>query len=421
MSSEPSPVEVSGGRGVVVGDYNSVFQVFAQAPPSIRSYMRTEQFRPLIEERTKGFVGREFVFDGIARVLGGGELPSGYVMVLGEPGIGKTAIAASLVVRGGHVHHFNIAPENIRTPRHFLENVCAQLISRYDLDHATMPPGAGEDSGFLLQLLNEAAERARAAGTLPVVVVVDALDEAEESAASTSANRLFLPRTLPDGVFFVVTSREEADNRLDVDRAAEIWIRDDDPANRADVAHYVEAFIESRPQAMKTRMQEWGVSHAEFVEDVIGVSEGNFMYLVHVLPEIAGGRLSRATVGGIEGLPRGLRGYYRRHWRDMKDLDPDRFAGMQRPVLCFLAISREPVGLEQLTDWTGLEPGDVGSVLDQWREFLNEHSEARPPRYRIYHRSFAEFLDEQENLRWYHEQIAQRALDKIPGLLEPRS
>ena len=37
-------------------------------------------------------------------------------------------------------------------------------------------------------------------------------------------------------------------------------------------------------------------------------------------------------------------------------------------------------------------------------------------RYRIYHRSFAEFLDDEENLRWYHEQIAQTALAKVPGL-----
>lgn len=107
-----------------------------------------------------------------------------------------------------------------------------------------------------------------------------------------------------------------------------------------------------------------------------------------------------------------------RHWREMKDLDSERFKKLQRPVLCFLAVSREPIALTQITEWTRLEPGEVKRVVGEWREFLNEDRTARPPLYRIYHRSFAEFLDEEEDLRWYHGQIADAALAKIPGFLE---
>lgn len=417
MTSDHRDVEVSGGKGVVVGDYNTVFQVFAQSPPSIASYIRTAQFSGLVDERAKGFVGREFVFDEVDRVLSGADFTSGYVVIRGEPGIGKTAIAASLIARRGYVHHFNIAPENIRSARQFLENVCAQLIARYELDHETLPPHAGEDAGFLSQLLVEAVERARERGE-PVVVVVDALDEAEDTGLASSANRLYLPRSLPPGVFFVVTTREEADYRLDVDNDSQIWIRDEDPANKQDVARYVEGFVDAHPDPMHARIAEWGLGREDFVEQVATLSEGNFMYLVHVLPEIAGGRLSQDAVGGIGALPRGLKGYYQRHWRDMKDADSDRFATFQRPVLCFLAISREPVTLPQLMEWTRLEPGDVKGVIDEWREFLDEDSDADPARYRIYHRSFAEFLDEQENLRWYNEQIGEVALAKISGFLD---
>ena len=169
---------------------------------------------------------------------------------------------------------------------------------------------------------------------------------------------------------------------------------------------------------MRARMAEWDVGPAAFLMQMTGLSEGNFMYLMHVLPEIAGGRLSRETVGDISALPRGLKRYYQRHWRDMKDLNPERFATLQRPVLCFLATSREPVTIPQLMEWTGLEPGDVRGVIDEWREFLNSDPEPPPPRYRVYHRSFAEFLDEQENLRWYHSKIAGTALGKVPGFLD---
>ena len=197
----------------MVGDYATVFQSFTQSPPSIASFIRSAQFRALVDDRTKGFVGREFVFEEIRRVLGGAEFASGYVVIRGEPGIGKTAVAASLVVSGGYVHHFNIAPENIRSAGQFLQNVCAQLIVRYGLEHATLPPQAAEDAGFMSQVLAEAADVARRQGDSPVVVVVDALDEAEDTALPAAANRLYLPRALPEGVFFVLTTREEADYR----------------------------------------------------------------------------------------------------------------------------------------------------------------------------------------------------------------
>ncbi len=417
MTEQRRDLQVSGGKGVVVGDYATVFQSFGEDKRPVSSFIRSAQFRPLVDERTRNFVGREFIFDGIRHALTSGELTSGYVLIRGEPGIGKTAIAAMLVLRGSYAHHFNIAPENIRFPRQFLENVCAQLIVRYRLDHLTLLPQVGEDSGFLSQLLAEAAQRARQDGDLPVVVVVDALDEAEDTGLAPSANRLYLPRALPDGVFFVITTREEADYRLDVDNQTEIWLRDDDPANEQDVARYIQAFIEMHPQAMRGRIQAWDLEPAAFVTEMTKLSEGNFMYLVHVLPEIAAGRLSHQTVGEIGGLPRGLTGYYKRHWRDMKDADPDRFSALQRPVLCFLAISREPVAIPQLMEWTHLDPGDVKNVITEWRQFLNEDSTSQPPHYRIYHRSFAEFLDEEENLRWYHNQIATTALSKIPGFL----
>lgn len=417
MTEQRKDVEVSGGKGVVVGDYATVFQSFGEDKRPVSSFIRSAQFRSLVDERTKNFVGREFIFDGIQQALAGTEFASGYLLIRGEPGIGKTAIAAMLVLRGSYVHHFNIAPENIRSPRQFLENVCAQLIVRYGLDHPRLPPQAGEDSGFLSQLLTEAADRARQRGNLPVVVVVDALDEAEDTGLAPSANRLYLPRALPAGVFFVLTTREEDDYRLDVDNESEIWLRDDDPANEQDVARYIGAFIERHAQAMRDRIEAWNLQSSSFVKELTKLSEGNFMYLVHVLPEIAAGRLSRRTVGTIGGLPRGLTGYYKRHWRDMKDADPVRFSILQRPVLCFLAVSREPVTIPQLMEWTHLDPGDVKNVIAEWRQFLNEDPEGHPARYRIYHRSFAEFLDDQEGLRWYHGQIATAALSKIPGLL----
>ena len=92
-----------------------------------------------------------------------------------------------------------------------------------------------------------------------VVVVVDALDEAEDTGLAPSANRLYLPRSLPEGGFFVVTTREEDDYRLDVDNNSEIWIRDQDPANQQDVARYVERFLDAHADSdERSNRRVWG-------------------------------------------------------------------------------------------------------------------------------------------------------------------
>lgn len=415
MAEAPRPVSLAQSQGVVVGDYNTVSQYYAEARPDLASFVRTAQFRSLVVDRTRTFVGRTFVFQGIERVLAEEGQPSGYVVIRGEPGIGKTALAAALILRTSCVHHFNIGAANIRSARQFLENTCAQLIIRYALDHTTFPAHAGEDGGFLSQLLDEATARARDMGELPVVIVIDAIDEAEEQVLNPGANRLYLPHVLPDGVFVIVTCRDEVDIRLNVDHEHQIWLRDNDPRNVADTRQFVDRFLTLHADVMAGRLAAWATSSHEFAERLTELAEGNFMYLVHVLPDIAGGRLTAANVGSIGALPRGLQGYYLRHWRDMKAADPAYFDHAQRPILCFLAISREPVTLSQLADWTCLQPRDVRRVLDAWRPFLNRDADQDTPSYRIYHPSFADFLADHEDLASYHSRVVDAALDRLPG------
>jgi hypothetical protein len=415
MAPEPRRASVDRSSGVVVDNYGTVFQNFLQPPRALKSFIRCSQFRSLVNAATATFVGRGFVLDRVRELVAGAESPAGYVVIKGEPGIGKTAVAATLVLRHGYVHHFNIASANLRTPRQFLESVCAQLIVRYDLPHKELPPSAGEDGGFLAELLFEAAEVVGSRSELPLVIVVDALDEASVATDSPGANRLYLPSTLPPGVFVVVTTREQDDIRLRVDHQSEIWIRESDPANTEDVQRYISAFLDRSGEQLARRLAQWDASAEELAAEVTRSCEGNFMYLVHVLPDLVSGRLDlRPGAAAGAALPQGLRGYYEQHWRTMKSADEAEFGNRQRPVLCFLATALEPVGIGQLSEWTGLGPGEVRGVIRQWRGFLNEEP-GPPPTYRIYHRSFGEFLDAEEDLGWYQDHITDAALAQIPG------
>src|SRR5207244_13189223 len=96
-SAQPRTVKVGGGKGTVVGDFNTVIQIFREAPPALSSQIRTQEFTALIEERTRNFVGREYVFAAVDEALQDDDFASGYVVLQGEPGIGKTAIVGQLV------------------------------------------------------------------------------------------------------------------------------------------------------------------------------------------------------------------------------------------------------------------------------------------------------------------------------------
>jgi hypothetical protein len=402
--------------GTLVGDNGqqiNIFNLYGEANRTLADQIRVHEFETLIRERTAHFVGRDFIFGAIDAWLLNPDFRSGYIVVRGEPGVGKTALLAELVQRRGYVHHFNIGTQNIRSVHDFLTNICAQLIVRYGLAYTYLPPEAS-DSGFLSRLLAEASESASGS---PVVVAVDALDEADSVGLPRGANLLFLPQALPPHVYFVLSTREREDYHLVVDRREDIFLDDSSPENQEDVRRYIRDFIAGHQPTMDTRLGEWQVGPDAFQSTIAERSQGNFMYLVHVLGDILSARLNPQNIENVRNLPRGLREYYRRHWRTMEVQDRDRFEREYKPVILILAAAREPVTVEQIADWTELDTFSIQHVISDWREFLNADggNDSEPVRYRLYHASFQEFLREDIGLRQQHGIIVDAALGKIPG------
>ena len=412
----PVGVRMTQGQGVQIGDHGhqtNIFTLFANAAPSLSAQVRSTEFRTLIEERTKNFVGRGFIFNAIEEALKDPTFPSGYIVIRGEPGIGKTALLGEIVKRWNCIHHFNISTQNIRSSRDFLSNICAQLIIRYELPYSILPPHATLDSGFLVKLLAEASTKS---SPDQILVLVDALDEADTASLPPDANCLYLPASLPPDVFFVVSSREEHDQRLFVDRERGIYLRENDPQNQQDVETYIVQFIASDRELMNQKIADWGVAEKDFIEILKANSEGNFMYIVYVLADIRNGTLAKTSTENIRQLPRGLKSYYQRHWRLMRAHEPERFERYYEPVVCQLAVVREPVSLAQLEEWTHLPRARISEVLGSWRQFLNEDApEKGESLFRLYHASFQDFLREEVGLKRFHERIVETALKKIPG------
>ena len=377
--------KITDTQGIVIGEHNTIYQYFQQSDHA-RLASKHIGFIPLIADKTEGFVGRQFVFDAFDEFLQKNK--SGYFVIQGEPGIGKTALLAQLVKTRGYPHHFNVVQDNVRTPRQFLANACAQIIARYDLPHDYLPEDATEDSNFLVQCLVEAVAKPQ---NRPVVLVVDALDESERLRLPPRVNALYLPLSLPEGAYIVVTSRPLDDLKIQVTNQQLLFLEPDSEGNMLDIRTYIENYMQS-DERLVPRLTERG----DTVDTLVKKSEGNFIYLRHVLPAIAEGKFKKDTV---DELPQGLRAYYRGHWNQMQIAEPDEFDDLYAPIACMLAVLHEPVTVDQLHKWTKKDTAKIRRAIAQWREFLEEEVVDGVHKFRVYHTSFQDFLGEMVDLK----------------------
>jgi hypothetical protein len=338
-----------------------------------------------VAERTRDFVGREHVFDAIEDFLA--SEPNGYFVIKGDPGFGKSSILAEYVLRTNCIAHFNVAAQGITSAGRFLESVCSQLIVALDLPYATLPSTATQDGAFLMRILGEAAAKSPA----PIVIAIDALDEVNVSTQSPRSNILYLPDIVPDGVFFVMTQRNPK-LRLPNARVREFKLADHPAENRADVAAYLRAAFE-RPALRRWSRRQRLDGGEDVVTRLTTLSEGNFMYLRHVLPAIEGGEYQGLD---IDKLPDGLEAYYEDHWEAMGMANGARSRTRLR-IVYVLCEARAPIPgwvIAELAtdDKCSVDELDVEGVLEDWEQFLHPEGGPENPRYSIYHSSFRDFL-----------------------------
>lgn len=387
------------------------------APP-VRPGLRREilDYSRFIAERTDGFVGRDWVFAKIDRFTQ--ECRRGYFLLQGDPGIGKSALLAWLVRQRGYIHHFNIQAEGIHRAGTFLENLCVQLICTYGLDWNQLPPEAGADVRFLKTLLEEVSRKLRPGEK--AILLVDALDEAEPPVAGT--NPLCLPVSLPEGIYLVATARRgQLGLRIECDQAS-FLLTHDAPENRADVRRFVEGKL--RSPNMRAYLLEHGINDDTLIADLVFQSEGNFMYLRYVIPEIEEGAYRGTTP---DNLPLGLENYYEDHWRRMRVRSEATWFEMQLPVLAALTVAETSISASLIADFTGLKHSQVAAVLEGWNAFL--HTTPVPAaevglekRYRFYHASFRDFIvakdtvqAERLDLQKMHRRIGDLFLEDLFG------
>jgi hypothetical protein len=356
------------------------------------------QFLSLMVDKTEGFVGREYVFDAIQSFIDNN--PMGYFTIIGDHGMGKSAILAKYSQDTGCIAHFNVQLQGLNRADQFLESVCKQLIDRYQLPYDSLPTNATQDGEFLGQLLDEAAQNRNGQ---PVIIAVDALDEVDE-ASYKYPNILYLPPHLPEGVYFILSRQ----------RGVEVPLKTYTPNQIINLLDYqidsqrdVRSFIQNKvngSEKLRQQIDQQGETTIVFTDKIAAKSENNFMYLRYVLQDIESGAYKDLS---LESFPQGLGDYYNFHWHRMgMDIDPLPIEKIK--IAYVLSEVREPISRQQICDFTGEDIHVVKAVLNEWQQFLHEFVKEKAKCYGVYHSSFRDFLHRQD--------ILDRSRTTIPGI-----
>lgn len=343
-------------------------------PSDLERYLIAQ--RRIIEEHAKSFVGRTDVQRSFERFMANHR--SGYFIVRGGPGQGKTAISSHLVKTYGGINHFISRTGGRSNARSILRSLVAQIIPLTGIE-AAIPDGIPDLASTLQELSTIVAERQRR-----LISVIDGLDElaAEDYADLPS----LFSDALPDGVYVIVTSRPgDSLNRLEeqlFDSPYEIF--DLGPLEFAEMREILKAHRSTLSEAETERIAE--------------ASQGNPLYLRSVLEE-----LERNPAFDLKDLPRSIEGFFRRATISIRDSK----SKILHDLLGLLAVARKPLTISELSQITGERQREINEQgINPVRQFLLEVDDA----YYFFHAGFHDFVTDElfyeDELRECHGMLA---------------
>jgi len=384
--------------------------------------------------RAAGFVGREWILDAVDHWLA--HERGRYLLIVGEPGWGKTALAAWLagagpvpesadaarrlarVRQGWDAVHFCIARGQRGTvnPGQFARDIAEQLTRHDEFALAAIDElapevnirlEARENWGTMIgarinrlvvaqhdpeDVYNRAVRQPlkRLAATQPglsVLILVDALDEALTVDGTSIVSLIAGSRDLPTGVRFVLTSRNEPRvlDEFDDARTLDLALPEYATSADADLSTYIRGRLaaEERLAALASDGPE------QLAAQLLGQADGNFLYTRWVLDEAAQGAQTDLTV-----LPKGLYGLYRRFLGRLVPQSGDAWLNRYEPFLGCLTVATPVAPETSLPRWLGWPLGTLGRYahdMEQLLEYVSGLPEGEDG-YRLYHRSVADFL-----------------------------
>ena len=352
-------------------------------------------FRPLLKEKLKGFTGREWLFQEIDEWRARGS--SAVLLIVGEPGVGKSAIVAALVHRNGKVLGYHCCradtPATLE-PAGFVRSLAAMFSARLD-DYAAMLAGStivdalrrsdtDPISAFEAAILGPFHKIKPPEGGR-CYLLIDSLDEALTRIHRPTIVDVLSTRLdrLPPWLGIVYTTRNNPSVLSQLGGSRARILSAQDPRNRDDVRRFIRYRL-AQPN-LQEQAKASGKILAELEEDLLRSSAGNFLFVTTALNAVESGQLS---FGQIENLPPGLSSLYEIFFhRLFRDAGVD--FGASRRILETMAGARESLIREQIAAAAGLDAEEeLPSILSRLASFVP----ASEGRYAFFHKSLSDWL-----------------------------
>ncbi|MBR8839451.1 MAG: hypothetical protein DSM106950_36970 [Stigonema ocellatum SAG 48.90 = DSM 106950] len=250
-----------------------------------------------------------------------------------------------------------------------------------------------------------------------LIIAIDALDTINHYSQPLGSNLFYLPRYLPDRVYFLLTRRpflREKSGLLIEAPSQTLDLGDYPEETREDVQTYIQQYL-TLPYEGKREQNSPGSrgkksSEQEFIALLTDASENNFMYLSQIISVIAEGFYPEPfqIVEMLQTMSlnsSGLEAYYQSHWQKMKG------QGLSRVGLAVLSVLVDTlqisfrkggekgggISAEAIAQLINEDEYEVEELLENWLEFLQHERIGEETRYSLYHSSFRRRLSQQLN------------------------
>lgn len=278
-------------------------------------------------QKSYNFTNYEFIFTTISNFLY--KYDHGYLTIVGSPGSGKSTILAKFVSSNPHpsinIIYYNAQIEGKNTSEEFLKYICTQLIGEKE----ETPDNVTEGSWFLSLLLQKISDELQPQQKL--IIAIDALDTINPKNQPPGTNLFYLPRYLPQGVYFLLTRRpfKKEKSRLLIEAPSQVL-----DLSKHDLKNW---------DSEKAFIRHWQKIQGEGLSNIA-------MKILQVLASAENEGISASTI------------LQRIHLKNTPTVDADIF--------------------------------DVEEMLENCFEFLQQHQIDNEARYSFYHPKFSDWLAE---------------------------
>jgi hypothetical protein len=345
----------------------------------------------LVREATGGFVGRRQEEETLLEFVS--SQTRGYLTVLGDPGIGKSAMLSRLVLdlsddeeaqnrspgiatlceelrQTGLALAYHVctrrAPESTNVPT-ILASLAEQLVKQYG------PPATAPQERTVRALM-DLARVARSHFSAKALLIIDGVDEvlAGRSAQEQKEILRTLPITghLPEGVFVLLSSRR---GYLEQD-PNEVTQLELGGLTRLDI------------QQMLAEVAGEYTIEERHIDSVQRVSQSNSLYVRMLVNDL---KHHAIELEDIERLPHGLEGYFEDF---IKRLSIDPAWPALRDTLLLLAIARSHLSVNQVCAITDFTWADVEEAMEDKLQSVLVPASQEIRDYQLFHEKFREFL-----------------------------